>query len=366
MAKASKGGSLNEAVSGAIKGSFNLDNFLKTKNLSNVPVMMKEQQWIPLSPAFQKCLSIPGFPKGHITLLRGHSDTGKTTALLEGAVSCQRMGILPVFIVTEMKWNWDHAKQMGLQFEEVADPDTGEVIDYKGFFIYIDREKLNCIEDVAAFIADLLDEQKKGNLPYDLCFFWDSVGSIPCRMSLEKSTNNNEWNAGAMSTQFGNKINQLITLSRKVSRPHTNTFVVVNKIWVAKPENIMAQPKMKNKGGDTMFFDSSLIITFGNVTNSGTNKIKATKGGKEVEFAKRTKISCDKNHVNDVTSVGKVIMTAHGFIDDDKKAIDDYKKQYSKNWLKTLGSTDFDVVIETDDEGKDIFDAMGQESMDDE
>jgi hypothetical protein len=135
----------------------------------------------------------------------------------------------------------------------------------------------------------------------------------------------------------------------------------VNKIWVAKAESIMGQPKMKNKGGDTMFFDASIIYTFGNVTNSGTNKIKATKNGKEVEFAKRTKISCDKNHVNDVTSVGKVIMTAHGFIDDTKQAIDSYKKQYSKDWLKTLGSSDFDVVIETDEDNKDIFDATETE-----
>jgi len=358
--KSSSAGSLNANLSGAINGSFNLDSFIKSKNLSSTSIKMKEQKWIPLSPAFQSCLSIPGVPIGHITLLRGHSDTGKTTALLEAAVSAQKIGILPVFIITEMKWNWDHAKQMGLQFEEVADED-GEVSDYKGFFIYVDRERLNTIEDVAAFIADLLDEQKKGNLPYDLCFFWDSVGSIPSRLSVESNKNNNEWNAGAMSQQFGNFINQKIVLSRKESQPYTNTMVAVNKIWVAKAENIMAQPKMKNKGGDTMYFDASLIITFGNVTNSGTNKIKATKNGKEVEFAKRTKISCDKNHVNDVTSTSKVIMTAHGFIDDDKKAIDKYKKDYSKDWLKTLGSSDFDVVIETDEDNRDIFDASDSE-----
>jgi hypothetical protein len=351
---------LNENIGDALKGSFDLDKFIKSKNLSSTSIKMKEQKWIPLSQAFQNCLSVPGIPIGHITLLRGHSDTGKTTALLEAAVNCQKMGILPVFIITEMKWNWEHAKQMGLQFEGVPDAD-GEVSDYKGFFIYVDRERLNTIEDVAAFIADLLDEQKNGRLPYDLCFFWDSVGSIPCRLSVESNKNNNEWNAGAMSQQFGNFINQKIVLSRKQSQPYTNTMVAVNKIWVAKAENIMAQPKMKNKGGDTMYFDSSLIITFGNVTNSGTNKIKATKGGKEIEFAKRTKISCDKNHVNDVTSVGKVIMTAHGFIDDTKQAIDAYKKQHSKDWLKALGSTDFEVVIESDEDNRDIFDATETE-----
>jgi recA bacterial DNA recombination protein len=359
MAKA-KGESLNQAVSSAIKGTFNLDSFIKSKNLSSTSIKMKEQKWIPLSSAFQNCLSIPGVPIGHITLLRGHSDTGKTTALLEAAVSAQKMGILPVFIITEMKWNWEHARQMGLQFDEVADAD-GEVSDYKGFFIYVDRERLNTIEDVAAFIADLLDEQKNGRLPYDLLFLWDSVGSIPSRLSVESNKNNNEWNAGAMSQQFGNFINQKIVLSRKMSQPYTNTMLAVNKIWVAKAENIMAQPKMKNKGGDTMYFDSSLIITFGNVTNAGTNKIKATKNGKEVEFAKRTKIACDKNHVNDVTSTGKVIMTAHGFIDDDKKDIDAYKKQHAKDWLKTLGSADFDVVIETDEDNRDIFDASETE-----
>ena len=359
MAK-SKEDSLNSSVSKAIKGSFNLDNYNKSKNLSTTSIKMKDQTWIPLSKAFQDCLSIPGIPIGHITLLRGHSDTGKTTALLEAAVTAQKMGILPVFIITEMKWNWDHAKQMGLEFEGVPNAD-GEIDDYKGFFIYVDRERLNCIEDVAAFIADLLDDQKNGKLPIDLCFFWDSVGSIPCRLSIESNKNNNEWNAGAMSQNFGNFINQKIVLSRKQSQPYTNTMVACNKIWVAKAENIMAQPKMKNKGGDTMYFDSSLIITFGNVTNAGTNKIKATKNGKDVEFAKRTKISCDKNHVNDVTSACKVIMTAHGFIDDTKPAIDGYKKQYSKDWLKTLGSTDFDVVIETDEDTRDIFDATETE-----
>lgn len=345
--------SLNTTVGEAVRGTFSLEKFIESKNLSSTSIKMKTQEWIPLSPAFQNCLSIPGIPIGHITLLRGHSDTGKTTALLEAAVSAQKMGILPVFIITEMKWNWDHAKEMGLQFEGVPDAD-GEIADYKGFFIYIDRERLNTIEDVAAFIADLLDEQKRGNLPHNLLFLWDSVGSIPCRLSVESNKNNNEWNAGAMSQQFGNFINQKIVLSRKQSQPYTNTMLAVNKIWVAKAENIMGQPKLANKGGNTMYFDASLVLTFGNISNSGTNKIKATKNGKEVEFAKRTKIACDKNHVNDVTSTGKVIMTGHGFIDDTPQAIAAYKKQHSSNWLKTLGSDDFDVVIETD--VKDYFD----------
>jgi len=353
MAKAKE--SLTSTISSAIKGTADLEKFKKGKNLS-AGVVFKEQSWIPLSQAFQDTLQIPGIPVGHITLLRGHSDTGKTTALLEAAVSAQKLGILPVFIITEMKWDWNHAREMGFQFEEIADPATGEVVDYKGFFLYIDRERLECIEDVAGFIADILDEQKRGTLPYNICFFWDSVGSIPCRMSIEKSTNNNEWNAGAMSQQFGNFINQRIVLSRKASQPYTNTLVAVNKVWVAKPDSPMGQPTLNNKGGNTMYFDSSLVITFGNIARAGTNKIKATKNGKEVEFAKRTRISCDKNHVTGVTAVNKVIMTVHGFINDDKKELDEYKKKYSDQWMKVLGSSTFDVVEEETALSPDIFD----------
>lgn len=358
MAKAKE--SLNSTLSKAIKGGFDLEGFKKNKFLVG-NVKFKEDKWIELSKSFQDVLSIPGIPMGHITLLRGHSDTGKTTALLEAAVSAQKKGILPVFIITEMKWSWEHAKQMGFEIEETADPETGEVVDYKGFFIYVDRTSLNTIEDVGAFIADLLDEQRKGNLPYDLLFLWDSVGSIPCQLSVESNKNNNEWNAGAMSKTFGNFINQKIVLSRKENQPFTNTLLAVNKIWVAKPGSPMEQPKMKNKGGDTMFFDASLIVTFGNVANSGTNKIKATKNGKNVEFAKRTKVSCDKNHITGVTTEGRIIMTVHGFIPDDKKAIDTYKKDHSKEWLQILGSKDFDVVEETEEDIKDIFEPSDSE-----
>jgi hypothetical protein len=347
-----KSKSLSEVVSTSLNKSFDLSAFKKSKFLDQ-SVKFKPQRWIPLSNSFQDVISLPGIPIGHISLLRGHSDTGKTTAMLETAVAAQKMGILPIFIITEMKWNWDHAVQMGFELEPVVDQETGEITDYKGFFLYVDRGSLNTIEDVAAFIADLLNEQAQGKLPYDLLFLWDSVGSIPCRLSVESNKNNNEWNAGAMSQQFGNFINQKIVLSRKENQPYTNTMVCVNKVWVAKPNSPMEQPKMKNKGGDTMFFDSSLVVTFGNISNSGTSKIKATKDGKDVEFAKRTKISVDKNHVTGVQTKGTVTMTVHGFIDDDKKAIDAYKKEHSKEWLSILGSTDFDVVEE--DEMKENF-----------
>ena len=142
MAKIKKNESLTKAVSQEIKANFNLEKF-KEKKLLNGNIKFKDQKWIPLSTAFQDVTSVPGIPTGHIVLLRGHSDTGKTTALIEAAVAAQKVGVLPVFIITEMKWNWEHATQMGLQVNEIVDETTGEVLNYEGNFIYVDRETLH-------------------------------------------------------------------------------------------------------------------------------------------------------------------------------------------------------------------------------
>ncbi len=337
--------SLSAAVDKELKSNFDLGSFKDKKGLSS-NVKFKSQDWIPLSPAFQNVTSIPGIPMGHIVLLRGHSDTGKTTALLEAAVSAQKRKILPVFIITEMKWSWEHAQMMGLEVKEIFDEETGELIDYEGNFLYVDRETINSIEDVAAFILDMMDEQKKGNLPYDLLFLWDSIGSIPCEMSIKSNKNNNEWNAGAMSTQFGNNVNQRITLSRKESSKYTNTLVCVNKVWAAKPVVPMGQPKMMNKGGFAMWFDSTFVVTFGNISDSGTSKLKAIKDGKQVEFAKRTNLQIDKNHINGIQSRGRIIMTPHGFIQDNDKDLKSYKEDHTKEWQEILGGKDFNIIEE--------------------
>ncbi len=340
--------SLSEAVDKELKSSFNLDSFKNKKGLAS-NVKFKSQDWIPLSQAFQEVTSVPGIPLGHISLLRGHSDTGKTTALLEAAVAAQKRGILPVFIITEMKWSWEHAKMMGFEVDEIFDKETGELIDYEGQFLYVDRETLHTIEDVAAFILDLMDEQKKGNLPYDLLFLWDSIGSIPCEMSVKSNKNNNEWNAGAMSTQFGNNVNQRITLSRKESSKYTNTLVCVNKVWAAKPAVPMGQPKLMNKGGFAMWFDATFVVTFGNIADSGTSKLKAIKDGKQVEFAKRTNLQIDKNHINGIQSRGKIVMTPHGFILDNDKDLKGYKDSQKEEWKRVLGGGDFNIVEENSD-----------------
>jgi hypothetical protein len=186
-------------------------------------------------------------------------------------------------------------------------------------------------------------------------------------MSVDQGKNNPMWNAGAMATQFGNFINQQFPLSRKEKYPYTNTFFVINKTGVQPAMMPMAQPKRTNKGGDTMYWDAAVVITYGNVTNSGTSKIKAVKDGKSVEFAKRTKIAIDKIHADcGVATASTIIVTPHGFISDTPNAIAKYKKEHAREWFNGLIDVD-DLQITEDssewDEGKNIAPTI---SIDDE
>ena len=99
MARTKKSESLTAAVSKEIKANFNLDKF-KEKKLLNGNVKFKEQKWIPLSPAFQEVTSVPGIPTGHIVLLRGHSDTGKTTAMIVMVISSLNQYWVPLIFLT--------------------------------------------------------------------------------------------------------------------------------------------------------------------------------------------------------------------------------------------------------------------------
>jgi hypothetical protein len=102
-----------------------------------------------------------------------------------------------------------------------------------------------------------------------------------------------------------------------------------------------------------MWFDSTFVVTFGNVMSAGTSKIKAIKDGKQVEFAKRTNLQIDKNHINGVTTRGKIVMTPHGFILDDEKALKAYKEEHKEAWKQILGGGDF-IIAEEDEAYTDI------------
>ena len=345
------------------KGSFNLTDF-KKKNGMDTTVKMKELTWIPLSDSFFEALKIPGLPRGYFTSFRGYSNTGKSTAIYEAVAGAQKIGDLPIIIDTETNWDWEHAKNIGVKFEEVVDEETGEIIDYVGDFLFFQSDDLveryasldysngkmgtkplrdePVIEDVARLMTDLLDAQQDGQLPRNLCFLWDSVGSINGFKSATSKSSNNQWNAGSMEAAFKSLVNHRIPASRREGKKYTNTFAVVQKIWLDNENKVI-----KHKGGEAFFYSPRIIIHYGGILSHSTVKLKATAGGETYQFGIETKVRCEKNQVNGVEEHGVLASTPHGYWNPDK--IEQYKKEHKDYILSKLNTPLSEFVIEKEE-----------------
>ena len=303
----------------------------------------KPDRFLDLGNAFLDACGIPGPAMGHINMLLGHSDTGKTTALVKSAVDAQKKGVVPVFIITEQKWSWDHAELMG--FDRNGD--------------YLFNSDFEYIEQITDYINELLDAQEKGDLPHDLLILWDSVGSVPCKMTYD-GKGGKQHNASVLADKIGMGINQRISGSRRTDKPYTNSLIIVNQPWVELPDNPFGQPKIKAKGGEAIWLNSSVVFLFGNQKGAGTTKISITKDKRKVKIATRTKISIMKNHINGLGyEDGRILVTSHGFMpgredSEEKKSIEDYKKESGDYISKMLGvnvtdATELEVVTEDSD-----------------
>ena len=74
------------------KKSFSLEDL---QGKYSTKAKYKEDSFFDVGEAFYKACGIPGPAEGHINVFLGHSDTGKTTALVKAAVDVQKKGKLP-------------------------------------------------------------------------------------------------------------------------------------------------------------------------------------------------------------------------------------------------------------------------------
>jgi len=300
----------------------------------------KPDLFLDCGEAFKDASGLPGPAMGHVNMLLGHSNSGKTSSLIASAVDAQKKGILPIFIVTEKKWSFDHCKLMGFSAEK--DIATNK---WKGDFVY--RDDFYYVEQITDFINKVLDDQEKGKLKRDICFFWDSVGSVPCKMTYE-GKGGKQHTAGVYAEKINMGINQRINNTRKSDSPYWAGLVVCNLPWVQRPTSPMGQPKIKPKGGEAFYQCSTLVFRFGNESESGISKIDATKNGRTINIAVRSKITVDKNHINGLGyKDSNIIITPHGFLKSDKRSgktiaegksvLDKYKKDHMDYIAGLLG-----------------------------
>lgn len=321
-------------------------------------VVEKEPSWIILPEAFQKVTKIPGIPCGYVSRVRGKSNTGKSTMKLEVMKAALAQGILPVVFELENNFAWKHAKSIGVSITEEVDPDTGELVYGPGEdWLYYDTAKLYelygkfdhehgkwlskpnretyVIEDVALCIRDLIRSQKNGEIPFDMVFIIDSIGVGDCYRAAVNNSSNNMWYAGAVSVAFNTIVNDLIPSSRNVSSEYTNTMFFVQKTWTKTTATGL--PSAVSKGGESMDWAVRISIYLGGIESASVRALTATSGGKDYKYGTKTKITIEKNHVEDITYSGEICCTHHGFWDPEK--LDEYKKTYADEIKAKLAST---------------------------
>jgi len=348
---------------------YDLSSFKKEMGIEDMAIKEKELSWYKFNDAFYDAVKLPGIPRGYASQFIGFSDTGKSTGIYESIIAAMRVGDFPIIVDTEGSWSWTHARDMGMQFEEVVDKSTGEIVDYRGDFIFLQGKELLAmygdfdyksntkkskpqrfepvIEDVAKVFNHFADLQLSGELDRSLLFVWDSVGSINCYQSAISDSANNQWNAGALNASFQSLLGYKLPSTRREDYPHTITMVSVNKVWLNNLGG--AQPTMKQKGGEGFRYHNRLIFLMGGKLTSSARKVVATAGGETYAFGVQSKIEVVKNQVNGVESKGEVCSTPHGFVNPDK--LTEYKSKHKDYLLSKLG-TAADSVIEvviTDD-----------------
>lgn len=345
------------------------------KKLSNTPVADKPMEWIIMPKAFQDALHIPGIPAGYMSGVRGWSDTGKSTIKNCLIAAAQKQGILPVIFETEGNFDFKYAIDCGMEATPVegVDEETGEmkIVDYDGNFILFNnagiceycgdmdystgtkkstKRTVAVIEDIAYIINDLIDKQEAGELPMPLLFVWDSVGSIGSWKSYTSKAGNNMFDAGALSVAFNNIINARIPGSRSQNSQYTNTFFVVNKIWLDSMNSVGGAASIENKGGKSFFYAMRLLLHVGGVAKAGTKRLKATYKGNEYQYGITSKISIAKNQLPtpfNVTYAGTICCVHNGLCSEDN--LDAYKKenipQIMERMAETLGKEELKSVV---------------------
>lgn len=358
--------------------SFNVsdfkNNFLGQKTAKTAD---KEMEWILMPPAFQDAIKLPGIPMSRTTMVRGWSDTGKSTLKNLAIAGAMKQGILPVIFETEGNFDFQYAKDCGMDIKpvygDIVDEETGEVhngiVDWEGNYILFTpskicefcgkmdystgkegtkERKVPVIEDLGYIINTLLDKQDEGELPMPILFVWDSVGSVQSWKSYTSKVGNNMFDANSINTVF-KPIFARIASSKEVGTPYSNTMFVVNKIWKDTANSVGGAVAIANTGGDSFQYGIRLQIHVGGVAKAGVKKLKATYKGEEYQYGTVTKITVFKNQLPtpyNITYSGTMCCVHNGIISEDE--IDKYKKteipKIIENKLKSLyGNEDIQV-----------------------
>ena len=304
------------------KEEFNLNTYLQNQRAAVPEIAYKPEQYVVMPEPVQKSMMLPGFPLGHMSMLYGLSDSGKTGILLNAVKNAQQQGILPVLIITENKLNRDRIRKAGVDLERI-----------------IIVEDLKYLEAVYDYISCKTQEVLDGKLPMNVMVFWDSAAGCPSKDSfdiksdgrIEKNFDNRK-NANVIGF-YNNIIASRIAETRKLGVPGTVGVVLVTQAYIGEKPKFPAglpAPILPN-GGEKIWFPLSVALEI-----QEGRRLTADHNKQKVGFGLVTRIKCKKQHMNELTSEGEVVLAGSQLFENDNTIIEQFKKDHKEAWTQIL------------------------------
>jgi RecA/RadA recombinase len=229
------------------------------------------------SDYWQRLTNLRGLPFGKIIQISGKPDSGKSSTAACFMASAQRAGTYVILWDAEQKFQATrYDKQMGGDSKSLLVVDT------------------NSIEDGAIGVAHLVNAIKAEDKSAKILIVYDSVGA-----SLTKSENASDDNE-SMSKQpavQAKEINWAIKKFNRLINQYQNRETGEYAIAVLIINQVYAQlmvPGFKEKGGDGLFYLSSIIVQL--TRKKDLTKIKA---GQKIKYGIVSRAKVRKNHLFD-------------------------------------------------------------------
>lgn len=273
--------------------------------------------WIPMGEAFQEAVRVPGLPVGNITHVYGKPDTGKTTLLMEAIKGCQSIGVLPILILTEHKFDFSRLEEwfdVDLEAMVVIHADT---ID-EAYSIQL--KMLKSLKDGKLVIPN--PDPDKSDITIDIgdqtCYFLlDSVGNSFSESEMQ-------YEVEEIDKAMGKAAKTIKALTKRVNyylgkvRQRAGVLIL-NQSYQSMPSY---GPSVETPyGGDGIPYSCVL-----NIRLRRKGDLKMTIDKVELVIGLETIIQVMKNHITHLKPISSVYTVASGMIPPTTTALDKYKK----------------------------------------
>jgi RecA/RadA recombinase len=261
--------------------------------------LLQVKSWIPLKPFFKLATGGEGFPCGHVTQIIGKPDSGKTTLMMEGMISCQKLGGIAYLVDSEHKFSMGRFTLMGGNPRDI---------------VVIQTETLEEAWDALEKILNEVTSLREEGVTAPMMLGWDSVAaSVPESIMQSESGDHHV----AVEAKMNNKnIRRLRQMIKKTEL----ACVFINHYYMTQPKNKYEQSELIIKGGEELGFLSTLVLR----TKQGA-KITRTVLGEEQQIGRTTRFFIHKGHFHGRTITKDVSVVDIGILETPED-LEKYKK----------------------------------------